>query len=150
LGPEAAIGEAKAALAAGQGLGILFGRERVGLDNDEIALADAILTFPVDPAFPSLNLAQAVLLAGYEWRKAALKGLPFGPGPEARSPPASREMLLALFEHLEGELDTVGHFPPDKRPVMSRNLRDMILRMRPSEQDVRTLRGVVRSLVRSR
>jgi tRNA/rRNA methyltransferase len=151
LGPEAAMGEARAALAAGAGVGILFGRERIGLDNDEIALADAILTFPVDPAFASLNLAQAVLLAGYEWRKAASAGaLPFGTEPEARSAPAAREMLLSLFEHLESELDAVGHYPPDKRPVMTRNLRDMLLRMRPSEQDVRTLRGVVRSLVQSR
>ena len=79
LGPEAAIAEAWAAVAAGQAVGILFGRERVGLDNDEIALADAILTFPVDPAFASLNLAQAVLLVAYEWRKAASAGaLPFG------------------------------------------------------------------------
>jgi tRNA/rRNA methyltransferase len=151
LGPEAAIAEAKAALAAGQGVGILFGRERVGLDNDEIALADAILTFPVDPAFASLNLAQAVLLAAYEWRKATSNAaLPFGTEPEGRSGPAPREMLLSLFEHLEGALDAVGHFPADKKPVMSRNLRDMLLRMRPSAQDVRTLRGVVRSLVRSR
>ena len=150
LGPEAVIAEAQAALGAGEGVGILFGRERVGLDNDEIALADAILTFPVDPAFASLNLAQAVLLAAYEGRKAAAGALPFGAAPEARSAPAPREMLLSLFEHLEAELDAVGHFPADKRPVMSRNLRDMLLRMGPSEQDVRTLRGVLRSLGRSR
>ena len=150
LGPEAAIAEARTALAAGEGVGILFGRERVGLDNDEIALADAILTFPVDPAFASLNLAQAVLLAAYEWRKAAAGALPFGAEPEARSAPAPRDMLLSLFEHLEAELDAVGHFPTDKRPVMSRNLRDMLVRMGPSEQDVRTLRGVLRSLGRSR
>ena len=150
LGPEAAIAEAGAALAAGEGVGILFGRERVGLDNDEIALADAILTFPVDPAFASLNLAQAVLLAAYEWRKAAAGALPFGAAREARSAPATREMLLSLLEQLEAELDAVGHFPPDKRPVMSRNLRDMLLRMGPSEQDVRTLHGVLRSLGRSR
>jgi tRNA/rRNA methyltransferase len=151
LGPDAAIAEARMAVAAGEGVGILFGRERVGLDNDEIALADAILTFPVDPAFASLNLAQAVLLVAYEWRKAASAGaLPFGAEALARSPAAPREMLLSLFDHLEGELEAVSHFPADKRPVMSRNLRDMLLRMRPSEQDVRTLRGVVRSLVQSR
>jgi tRNA/rRNA methyltransferase len=148
LGPEAAITEARAAQAAGQRVGILFGRERVGLDNDEIALADAILTFPVDPAFASLNLAQAVLLAAYEWRKGEAGALPFGGDP--RSPPAARESLAALLDHLEGELDTAGHFPPDKRPVMTRNLRDMILRMAPSEQDVRTLHGVVRALAQSR
>lgn len=149
LGPEAAIGEAREALSGGQRVGILFGRERVGLFNDEIALADAILTFPVDPAFASLNIAQAVLLAAYEWRKAvATPTLPFGGEP--RSPPAPRDMLASLFDHLERELDAAGHFPPHKRPVMTRNLRDMILRMSPTEQDVRTLHGVVRALAQSR
>lgn len=149
LTPEEAARETHRRLAAGEGVGILFGRERVGLDNDEIALADAIVTFPVDPAFASLNLAQAVLLVGYEWFKAATGGtLPFGV--EGRSPPASREMVLSLFDHLEAELDAAEFYPPDKRPVMARNMRDMILRMGPSEQDVRTLRGAIRALAEGR
>ena len=65
--PDAAMAEAQARLGAGQGIGILFGRERTGLENDEVSLADAIITFPVDPKFSSLNLAQAVLLVSYEW-----------------------------------------------------------------------------------
>ncbi|HEX2556076.1 MAG TPA: RNA methyltransferase [Microvirga sp.] len=148
FGPEPAMAEALGRARAGQGVGILFGRERTGLENDEISLADAIVTFPVDPRFSSLNLAQAVLLVGYEWHRQATAGaLPFGTG-QAR--PATREMVTSFFDYLEGELDAVGHFPEDKRPVMVRNLRDIFLRFGMTEQDVRTLRGVVRSLVPDR
>jgi tRNA/rRNA methyltransferase len=149
LGPDAAMAEAVARASNGHRAGILFGRERAGLENDEIALADAIVTFPVEPAFPSLNLAQAVLLTAYEWRRAASGGaLPFPGGQE--SPLAPKGMVLSLYEHLEGELDAAGFFSPDKRPVVVRNLRDMVARMQPSEQDVRTLRGVIRALVERR
>lgn len=148
LAPEAAVRDVRGRIAAGEKVGILFGRERVGLENDEIALADAVVTFPVDPAFASVNLSQAVLLVAYEWSRAASGPLPFGAG--QRSPPATRDMVLALFEHLEAELDAVAFYPPDKRAVMTRNARDMILRMGPSEQDVRTLHGIVRALVEGR
>ncbi|HEY8564721.1 MAG TPA: RNA methyltransferase [Beijerinckiaceae bacterium] len=149
LGPDAAMAEAAARAASGQRAGILFGRERTGLENDEIALADFIVTFPVDPAFPSLNLAQAVLLTAYEWRRAETGGaLPF-PGGQ-HSPPAPKAMVGALHDHLEAELDAAGFFSADKRPVVVRNLRDMVARMQPSEQDVRTLRGVIRALVAKR
>jgi tRNA/rRNA methyltransferase len=129
--------------------GILFGRERSGLTNDQVALADEILTLPVDPAFSSLNIAQAVLIVAYEWRLAALgdeyAGMPFaGPGAEAQAP---KEALIHLFEHLESALDGVGFFrPPEKRPHMVRALRTMLHRARLSEQEVRTLRGVVAAL----
>ena len=127
LGPEEAAAELVARAARGERTGILFGRERVGLGNDEVALADAILTFPVDPAFPSLNLAQGVLLTAYEYRRAAGRAvLPFAVPPGA--PPAPREAVIALLEHLEAELDAAGFYPPDKRPVMARNMRDMVLR----------------------
>ena len=149
LAPDAAMAETVTRAARGQRAGILFGRERTGLENDEVALADAIVTFPVDPAFPSLNLAQAVLLVAYEWRRAATGGaLPF-PGGQ-HSPPAPKAMVGALHEHLEAELDAAGFLSPEKRPVVVRNLRDMVARMQPSEQDVRTLRGVVRALVAKR
>ncbi len=148
LRPEEGLQEAAARLAEGERVGVLFGRERVGLENDEIAMADAIITFPVDPAFASINLAQAVLLVAYEWSRARGGDLPFGT--QTRTPPASREMVLSLFEHLEAELDAAAFYPADKRPVMTRNMRDMILRMGPSEQDVRTLRGVIRALAEGR
>jgi len=133
-------------IAGGERVGILFGRERIGLENDEISYADAIITFPVNPAFASLNLAQAVLLVGYEWFQAAETAVPpFGT--ETRSPPAPREMILSMFDYLENELENSGFFPPDKRPVMARNLRDILHRLDMSEQDVRTLRGAFSSLV---
>ncbi|KQP09263.1 RNA methyltransferase [Methylobacterium sp. Leaf93] len=132
---------------AGQRVGVMFGRERIGLTNDEVSLADAIVTFPVSPDFPSLNLAQAVLLVGYEWRKASgLARLPFTG--EMQSPPATREAMASLVASLEGSLDAGGFYPPEKRDVIARNMRDMLHRMAMTEQDVRTLRGALRALTR--
>ncbi len=133
----------RSAGAAQEAHGILFGPERTGLDNDEIAIADAIVTFPVSAAYGSLNLAQAVLLMAYEWRQASERS-PVPTPPEPRSPPAVRAQVLALFEHLEAELTLAGYFrPDDKQPVMRRNLRNILHRIGMTEQDVRTLRGVV-------
>ncbi len=148
FGPESALREIYARAAAGEAVGVLFGRERTGLENDEVALANAVITFPVNPTFSSLNLAQAVLLLAYEWFKAADGGLPFTG--EARSPPATRDSILSFFDYLEAELEAVNFYPPDKKPVMARNMRDMLLRMEMSEQDVRTLRGAVRAIVEGR
>ncbi|MDB5512425.1 MAG: methyltransferase, partial [Enterovirga sp.] len=148
LGPDVALADLAARGAAGQGTGILFGRERTGLENDDISLAHALITFPVDPAFASLNLAQAVLLVGYEWTRARAGALPFAANPATA--PASRGSLLGLFDHVEAELDSAGFYPPNKRPVMTRNMRDMIGRMEPTEQDVRTLRGALRALAHAR
>jgi tRNA/rRNA methyltransferase len=145
FGPEAAMRDVRSRLSEGQGVGVLFGRERTGLDNDEISLADAIVTFPVDPSFSSLNLAQAVLLVAYEWVKLEAGGaLPFAG--EFRSPPAARETLASFFDFMEGELDAIGYFPTDKRPGMIRNMRDIFHRMAMTEQDLRTLRGAIRAL----
>lgn len=131
----------------GEGLatGILFGRERWGLNNEEVALADEIITLPVDPTYASLNIAQAVLVTAYEWRKLATSGaLPFGT-PEGE--PATREELIRLFEHLEGALDAANYFrTEDKRPAMVRGLRAILHKAQLTEQDVRTLRGVVAAL----
>ncbi|HEU4519165.1 MAG TPA: RNA methyltransferase [Microvirga sp.] len=149
FGPDGAMAEAQARLGAGQGVGILFGRERAGLENDEISLADAIVTFPVDPRFSSVNLAQSVLLVAYEWRKRETAGaLPFAGG--LRSPPAPREMLLSFFDYIEGELEAVNYFPPDKQPIMVRNMRDIFHRLELTEQDVRTLRGAIRAIAEAR
>ncbi len=147
LAPDAAMAEWVLPIEAGERRGILFGPERTGLGNDEVALADALVTFPVDPAYGSLNLAQAVLLVGYEWMKH--KGdaaLPFGR--VERSPPAPRGAVLSFFDYLERELTVAGYFrPDDKRPVMRRNLRNIFHRIGLTEQDVRTLRGAVVRLV---
>jgi tRNA/rRNA methyltransferase len=147
LSPSVAMGAAAAAV--GERRGILFGPERTGLDNDEIALADAIITFPTSPTYASLNLSQAVLICGYEWFKAAHGDAP--PPPTVlrpQSPPAEREMLLAFFDFLEGKLEDNGFFRPvTKKPGMRRNLRNMIHRMEPTQQDVRTLWGAVVRLI---
>ncbi len=109
--PGDAMAETAAAIQAGEKHGILFGPERTGLDNDDIALSSAVLTFPVNPAYGSLNLAQAVLLCGYEYFKARQGGAsPFDAG--ERSPPAQRAMTLSFFEFVEGKLDDAGFFRP--------------------------------------
>ncbi|MBL8590259.1 MAG: RNA methyltransferase [Methylobacteriaceae bacterium] len=147
LAPSQAMARTAAALAQGERHGVLFGPERTGLDNDEVAIADAIVTFPVDPAYASLNLAQAVLLVAYEHHRAARgEGAPYAI-PE-RSPPAKRESIVAFFEFFEDKLEANGFFRPEtKRPVMQRNLRNMFHRMQMSEQDVRTFWGAVVRLV---
>jgi tRNA/rRNA methyltransferase len=147
LTPSAAM--AAAAAAAGEKRGILFGPERTGLDNDEVAIADAIVAFPANPAYASLNLAQAVLVCGYEWFKAANGDTPpRSTVPRTASPPAQREMLLAFFDYLEGKLDENGFFRPvTKKPAMRRNLRNIFHRMELTQQDVRTLWGAVARLV---
>ena len=145
--PDQAMPECASAMAAGQLQGILFGPERTGLDNDDVALADAVVTFPVNLAYASLNLAQAVLLMGYEWLRAT--GTATAPFDLVeRSPPAPREMVVSFFEYLEGELEKAGYFRPvGKAPVMRRNLRNILHRLSLSEQDVRTLRGAFVCLV---
>ena len=143
--PVVAADDLRTRFRAGQKTGILFGRERTGLTNEEIALADELVTFPVNPAFASLNLAQAVLLNGYEWFKTTSGEPPFRENNP--SPPAKREMILSMFDYLEGELDLCGFFPPGKKPIMTANLRDILHRLDMTEQEARTLRGVFKSLV---
>lgn len=146
--PEDGMRETQRRGLAGERVGILFGRERTGLENDEVSFADAVITFPVDPRFSSVNLAQAVLLVGYEWARIATGGsLPFG---AEHSPPATRDSVLSFFDYLETELEAVNFFPPDKRPVMTRNMRDIFLRRELTEQDVRSLRGAFRALIEAR
>ena len=150
------VGAAEAAalmaprIAAGETVAILFGRERNGLENAEVALADCILTLPVNPAFASLNLAQAVVIIGYEWFKAAGGGnLPFAM-PE-KSAPAPKEQLMAFFASLERELEKVEFFrPPDKRATMQINLRNIFTRMQPTQQDIQTLYGVIMAIAEGR
>ncbi|MDB5595647.1 MAG: methyltransferase [Hyphomicrobiales bacterium] len=148
LPPAIAMPETAAGISAGEKHGILFGPERTGLDNDEVALADAILTFPVNPAYASLNLAQAVLLTGYEYFRASQgDALPFA-NLERAPQPADRGMLIAFFDYLEDQLEARGFFRPiGKKPLMQRNLRNMFHRMQLTHQDVRTLWGAVTRLV---
>ncbi len=145
--PAEAMPETAGRLAAGERHGVLFGPERTGLDNDEVATADAILTFPVNPAYASLNLAQAVLLVGYEWMQASRGDVTRFVLAE-RSPTAPREMVLSFFDFLEAQLDERGFFRPEaKATVMKRNMRNIFHRIGMTEQDVSTLRGLVVRLV---
>lgn len=134
----------------GGGVGIMFGRERYGLQNEEVALANRIVTFPVNPGFASLNLAQAVLLIGYEWFKLSTGGaLPFAM-PE-RSEPASQHQMQAFFDNLVRELDKVEFLRPvEKRETMLVNLRNIFTRMDPTKQDMHTLHGVVMAIAEGR
>jgi tRNA/rRNA methyltransferase len=137
-------------IAAGESVGLMFGRERNGLENDEVALADHIITLPVNPAFASLNLAQAVVIVAYEWFK-HMSGatLPFGM--PRKSGAAPRQQLLAFFANLEHELEKVEFFrPPDKRETMQINLRNIFSRMQPTQQDIQTLHGVIMSIAEGR
>jgi tRNA/rRNA methyltransferase len=150
MAPEGAAREIVGHIAAGGGAGILFGRERAGLMNEEVALANRIVTFPVNPGFASLNLAQAVLLMGYEWFKLATEGaLPFAM-PE-RSERASHHQIDAFFENLVCELDKVEFLRPrEKRDTMLVNLRNIFTRMDPTKQDMHTLHGVVMAIAEGR
>ena len=157
--PEQAGHDMRARVARGERVAMLFGRERTGLTNDEISLADVIVTAPVNPAFASINIAQAVLLMGYEWYKdqAGTLGqqtpeLPALEGPSLQTPdtrPATKEELYGFFGHLEEELDAAGFFKTeDKKPGMLRNIRNLFARAALTEQEVRSLRGIVSSLTR--
>jgi len=149
LTPRQAAGELRRAVGEGQRTGLLFGGERAGLETADIALCQAVVTIPIDPRFRSLNLAQAVAINAYEWRTGAEDAPPMHFRDMA--PPAPAAELLGLYEHLERELETSGFFhPPEKTPSMVQNLRAALGRARFTEQEVRTLRGVVTALSRGR
>src|SRR6185437_9588131 len=150
LAPEAAVQEIVGHVSGGGRAGILFGRERWGLTNEEVARANRIVTFPVNPGFASLNLAQAVLLMGYEWFKLSTAGaLPFAM-PE-RSEPASQHQMDAFFDNLVRELDKVEFLrPAEKRETILVNLRNIFTRMDPTKQDMHTLHGVVMAIAEGR
>lgn len=161
LTPEQAIAEMRTRIGRGERCGILFGRERNGLETSEVANADVIIMIPVNTRFASLNLAQAVLLTGYEWmrgsgnatlgrvttyEKPLSEGLYMG-----ADRPATKQELLGLFEHLENELERLGFFNPQhKRPTVVQNLRTFFLRANATDQEVRTLRGIVATLAQGK
>jgi len=146
LTPEAAIGEMRAALADGGRPGILFGPERTGLDNDDIARADAVITVPLNPGFTSLNLAQAVMVLAYEWFRQQAD-VPPEQLVTNRTVPADKAALHGFFERLEAELDESGFLGvPEKRPSMVRNIRNIFERAGLTEQEVNTLHGIVSRL----
>lgn len=148
LTPEKVAVEIIAQAALGEKTGLLYGPERTGLHNDDIALSDAICRVPVNPEFSSLNLAQAVLLTAYIWYQMTDET------PEViehfpNTRRASRAELMGMFGHLENALDHAGFLsPPEKKPAMVRNIRNMFVRTDMTEQDIRTFRGMINALLR--
>lgn len=148
-GPEEAARAIRSLSAMGGRTGILFGRERWGLNNEEISRADEIITLPVDPTYASLNIAQAVLIIAYEWRKhgfaSETESLPWLM-PE-RSPLAEKAAVTHMFAHLETALEERGFFrPPEKKAGMVNNLRAIFMKAHLTDQEVRTLRGAISAL----
>ena len=145
-GPRQTAENLRAAIAAGERPIVMFGPEAAGMETEEIARADAILTLPVNPGFASLNLAQSVAVFAFAFAEARQQdALPSWFVHD--SPPATQAELEAMFFHLEHELEHGRFFhPADKAPLMKRNLRAMFLRARLSEQEVRTMRGVIKAL----
>jgi len=144
--PRRGAAEMRKALARGEGVGILFGPERTGLLNDDIALADAVVSVPLNPGFASLNLAQAVLLVGYEWFQAGDKA-PASELVTNETRPATKAELLNFFAHLEARLDDCGFLRNvEKRPSMVRNIRNLFQRAALTHQEIRTLHGIIAEL----
>ncbi len=147
--PRQAAAALRDGVGQGWNVGLLFGGERAGLETADVALAQGIVTVPIDPKFHSLNLAQAVAVCAYEWRVAAEDAPP--PSFREGDPPAEQEAMIGLYEQLEAELDAGGFFhPPEKRPSMVRNLRVALGRARFTDQEVRTFRGVITALAKGR
>lgn len=144
--PERAMEMARALGTEGKRVGVLFGPERAGLENDDIVRANAIVTVPVNPEFPSLNLAQCVLLLGYEWRRQAGD---VGPSVMelARTEFANREEVDRLADHFEERLEAAGFFfPPTKVEGMKANLRNMWGRLGLTRAEVQTFHGMLRQI----
>ena len=150
LTPRGAAAELREVAARGLRAGILFGPERAGLDRDDLAACDALIRYPLNPAFMSLNLAQAVLVMAYEWWMSADATLPRAlVTNETRI--ATKAELDGLIAHLVRELDASGFLDNEpKRPGMIRNLRHFLERGEATEQELRTLHGVIHELTRGR
>lgn len=146
----AATTDMQSRIARGERVGILFGPERTGLLNDDLAVANAILHFPTNPDFASLNVSQSVLLASYEWLRTADQ-TPDRRYETVQSPPATSEETAHLMNRLERELDQNGFFAaPDLKPTVMRNIGNMFRRADMTSQDVQTFQGIVSVLLGSK
>jgi tRNA/rRNA methyltransferase len=144
--PRQAATEMHGWIGRGEGVGILFGPERTGLENDDMVHADTALSIPLNPQFSSLNMAQAVLLVAYEWT-AAGDTTPSVRLSDHAARPATKEELQSLFEHLERALDQSGFLRnKEMRPSMVLNLRALLQRAEMTEQEARTFHGVIKFL----
>lgn len=133
-------------LKQGHKAGIMFGPERTGLENDDISLANAIIEIPLNPEHCSLNLSQAVLLAGYEWYKTQIDA-PAEQFVTNATTLASKEQLFSFFAYLENELKDFKHLQDEeKRPTLLRNLHNIFTRNNMTEQELNTLYGIINHL----
>ena len=149
--PRQCAAHFRAAIAAGERPLVMFGPEAAGLESDEVARADAILTLPVNPGFASLNLATAVAVFAFAYAEARQETETPSWFEETKAAPAAQEELEAMFAHLEQELERGRFFhPPDKAPLMKRNLRAPFLRARLTGQEAQTFRGVIKALTLGR
>jgi tRNA/rRNA methyltransferase len=150
--PHDAAIDLRRAGVGGARAGVLFGPERTGLGNEDVVLATRILHIPANPDFSSLNLAQAVLLVAWEWWAAGDDAI-VRPLRDRRSTeePATHAELAEFLTRLELELERKGFFEvPEKRPAMERNIRNVFTRAELTQQELRTLHGVVTALLRRR
>jgi tRNA/rRNA methyltransferase len=144
--PERAMDVARALGAEGKRVGVVFGPERAGLENDDIIRANATVSVPVNPEFPSLNLAQCVLLMGYEWCRQG-SAVPPVLQELARTEFANREEVDRLADHFEERLEAAGFFfPPTKVEGMKANLRNMWGRLGLTRAEVQTFHGMLRQI----
>jgi len=145
--PAHAMQDAAKRIAAGENVAVLFGPERAGLENDDVSRANAIISVPVNPSFASLNLAQCVLLCGYEWRQTTIETEPAQVSLQGEW--ASQAEIEKLAEHYEDRMETAGFFyPATKAGHMKVNLRNLWSRMPLTRADVQMLHGVMRQMVR--
>lgn len=146
--PERAMEQARALAAGGKLVGVLFGPERAGLENDDIARANAIISVPVNPDFASLNLAQCVLLTAYEWRRQTAEIVP-EVMELAKTDFASQVEVEKLADHYESRMQEAGFFfPPEKAEGMKINLRNLWSRMPLTRADVQVFHGMLRQITR--
>ncbi len=148
--PRRAAAEMRGFMAAGESCGVLFGPERSGLVNDDMALADSVIQVPLNPAFASLNLAQAVLIVGYEWYQAG-DATPERALARGGGRPATQDELANFLGRLERELDACGFLHvPEMRPTMVRSIRNIFQRNGLMEHEVKTLHGILSGLTTGR
>jgi tRNA/rRNA methyltransferase len=145
---RSATEDMKRRTAEGQKIGILFGGERAGLSNEDVAHAHAIITIPLNPAFSSLNLAQGVLLCAYEWAQAMEYDAPEVETPQGDSFPVDTDVFDNFINRLETELNKKNFFRnPDMRPSMMRNIRALFSRTEMTDQETRTMQGIISALI---
>lgn len=147
--PRAAAAALKQRIVCGEACAILLGPERAGLSNDDVGRCDGVISVPVNPAFPSLNLAQAAAVIAYEWAIADGREAP--PSELDAAPRADKAQFEGFIAELFVALDDARYFfPPEKREAMQKKLRTVFMRAGLTEGEARTLRGVVKALARSR